>query len=114
MSSKLVWKIVSAAGSTIGTTRYPEDAAALVALQGNGAKVEVDGRIVYRQGKPTDVRGGDGDASESYDYAAETMRQRRQRHNEERVGNYRQAQAEAQARALRDGRVPGQLAGVSL
>jgi len=70
MSSPLVWKVHNGT-EQIGSTRYAEDAAALVSLAGEGARVLADGCIVWREGREAQPAG------ESYDYAADVMHQRR-------------------------------------
>lgn len=67
-STPLVWKVY--VGAEIrGAARYAEDAAAQVAAYGPGASVrDVHNRTVWREGE-------DGTAADSYDAAAEHMRE---------------------------------------
>lgn len=66
------WTVKSDKGKAIGILVHAEDAAALVSLYGDGAKVVYGkGLVVWTQGEA-----GDGDASESYDCAANTMQER--------------------------------------
>ena len=59
----------------IGSVKYAEDAAALVALQDSGTVRLSHKYVLWTQG-------ADGDAGESYDAAAELMRQREREVNE--------------------------------
>ncbi len=54
----------------VASLRYPEDAAAVIAVQAPGAVVKINGQIVWREGCETQPAG------ESYDYAARTMANR--------------------------------------
>jgi len=69
MASALVWKVYSG-GELVASTKFAEDAAAVVGNTVRGA-VRVDGRVVWRDGR-------DGHACESYDAAAAVMIERRQ------------------------------------
>lgn len=64
------WKVYSPTGEYVAACRYVEDAAAVVALYGDGAHIrDGHGARVY-------TNGTDGDASESYDAVTEIVRSR--------------------------------------
>ena len=74
MASPLVWKVyVPSLGGRweyFAATRYPKDAASVVANTVEGV-VKVDGRIVWREGNEETT------GSDSVDRAAQIMHQRR-------------------------------------
>jgi hypothetical protein len=57
MASPLVWKVYNERGELVGATRYAEEAAAVLACNGDGAKVKRNGRVVYKQGAGRDCDG---------------------------------------------------------
>jgi hypothetical protein len=61
----LDWTVTNSSGETIAKLRHLEDAAALVALQGDGAKIRFGRVVLWREGSE------DYSASESYDGVAE-------------------------------------------
>ena len=67
MASTPRFKVYSPAGEYIAACRYVDDAAVLVAFQGEGARVKLEHRRVLW------TEGADGLASESYDAAAHVM-----------------------------------------
>lgn len=70
MAASPRWKVYSPTSEYVAACRYVEDAAAVVALYGNGASIRDDhGRKVW-------IEGSDGDAGESYDHVAEVVRER--------------------------------------
>jgi hypothetical protein len=73
MASPLVWKVYNERGELVGATRYAEEAAAVLACNGDGAKVKRNGRVVYKQGAGRDC---DGRAFGEYDKAATRMVER--------------------------------------
>jgi len=82
MASPLVFKVYNGEREHVASTRYAEDAAFIVGHCALGT-VRVDGRIVWRESlEPTS-------ASESYDYAASIMRERRR----ERYARWLEARA---------------------
>lgn len=58
------WKVYNRDGEYIAACKYPEDAAVLVAVQGDGATIRLGHRVVVFE------QGADGDAGESYDQVA--------------------------------------------
>ncbi len=65
------FKVFNPSGEYIGCTKYAEDAAALVGLQGPGAKVKHGHRkVIWDEGLETVL------AADSYDGAAEIMHKR--------------------------------------
>ena len=66
MSAAPILKVYTAAGLYIASCKYPEDAAALVALHGDGATI----RIGHRRRDAAWVEGVTGRAGESYDRVA--------------------------------------------
>lgn len=65
------WKVYSPDGEYIAATRYAEDAAALVAVRGDGATIRWNhGSVVWREGAEKQPAG------ESYDYVAQTVAHR--------------------------------------
>lgn len=72
MAASPRFKVFTAEKEYIGSTKYVEDAAALVAVQGPGATIR-DGhsKIVWTESDPhTPNSPGDGFAAESYDAVA--------------------------------------------
>ena len=67
------YKVYSPDGEFIAACKYPEDAAAVVALQNSGTVRWRHRKIIWREGKEECF------ASESYDGAAQIMRSRRPR-----------------------------------
>jgi hypothetical protein len=65
-------------GETRGRIVYAEDAAAFVAILGQGAKVYSNGRLVWSEGEEAQS------AAESYDVASEVMRSRAEAPRERR------------------------------
>lgn len=71
MASSPIWKVYSSDGEYIGCVKNAEDAACLVALRGDGAKVRYDHSfVVWNEGHE------DQPAGESYDFAADVMLRR--------------------------------------
>lgn len=71
MAASPRFKVYSASGEYIGCAKYAEEAAALVALRGDGATVRLDHKhVVWTEGQE------DQSAGESYDYAAGVMYER--------------------------------------
>ena len=71
MSGSPKFKIYNLNREYIGCVKYAEDAAALVALQGDGATVKYDhGKVIWREGAE------ELSAGESYDEAARVMYRR--------------------------------------
>ena len=76
MAASPEYKVYNTAGEYIAACKYGEDAAALVALQGDGAKIKWDHSVVlWTEGAE------DQPAGESYDHVRETMHERQRRHN---------------------------------
>lgn len=76
MSGSPAWKVYRPGASRpeyVAACKYPEDAAALVALSGEGTVKHGHGLTVWREGREAFP------ASESYDGAAALMRKRLQR-----------------------------------
>lgn len=71
MAAAPKYKIYTPAHGYIAACKFAEDAAALVAIQGDGAEIrDIDHRtVLFKQGT-------DGDAGESYDAVAEIVRER--------------------------------------
>lgn len=67
--ANLIWKIYRGR-ELVAATHYAEDAAAVVSNTADG-RVKADGRIVWREGHE------EKSAGESYDWAANTMNNRR-------------------------------------
>ena len=68
MAGSPIWKVYSPSGEYIGCVKDAEDAAALVALRGDGGTVRYGHRfVVWTEGSE------DQPAGESYDYAAGVM-----------------------------------------
>ncbi len=63
------FKVYDAEGVYQAATRYAELAAAVVALLGDGSRIKLDGRIVWREGT-------DGHAGDSYDQVAAVISER--------------------------------------
>lgn len=71
MAGSPTWKVYSGDGEYIAAVKYLEDAAALVAMRGDGTTIRYQhGVVIWREGKETQPAG------ESYDYVAETCRTR--------------------------------------
>ena len=69
------WKIYTREGEYIASAKYPEDAAAIVAMRGEGTTIRYGHNkrdIVWTEGQ-----GADGEAGESYDAVAATCYQRK-------------------------------------
>ena len=73
----LQWSIHNADGDLMAITKHAEDAAAFVALIGDGATVRNGGKVLWTEGAE------DIPAAESYDAAASTILER----DEMRKGN---------------------------
>lgn len=71
---RLEWSICNSNGEHVGAAAYAEDAAAFVSFIGDGATVQSGSMIVWREGERFD-----GYAAESYDGAAQKMRERSRR-----------------------------------
>ena len=91
MASALVWKVYRGR-ELVASTRYAEEAAAIVALTGTGV-VKRDGRTVWYEGREAQPAG------ESYDYATAVMHQRVRDHNREHWERYARAHPELLAAA---------------
>lgn len=70
MAGSPKFKIHNPEGEYVGSAKYGEDAAAFVSHLGDGAKVKVNGRIVWREGAEEFLAG------ESFDDTAATMESR--------------------------------------
>lgn len=93
MASQLVWKVYNGERELVASTRYAEDAAFVVGHCALGT-VRVDGRIVWRESiEPTS-------ASESYDYAASIMRERRRENHTRSYAKYLRHRVDTVAAAL--------------
>lgn len=74
MSASPAFKIYTKSGEYIAACKHAEDAAAIVALNGDGATIRYGHAkrdIVWTEGEA-----GDGAAAESYDHVAEVAHQR--------------------------------------
>lgn len=71
------WKVYNPQGQYVAACKHPEDAAAIVALYGNGTKIKL-GHIVtvWHEGHETQPAG------ESFDFVASTCLARRRQHYE--------------------------------
>ncbi len=72
MASAPPFKLFNPGGEYLGSLKYVEDAAAMVAILGDGATV----RNGHAKRDTIYTQGADGDAGESYDVAGELMRSR--------------------------------------
>jgi hypothetical protein len=71
------WKVYRHGGEYVAGCKYAEDAAALVAIQGHGARVKLDHKLtVWHEGHETHSAG------EAYTGAAITMHRRAKKHYE--------------------------------
>ena len=71
MASTPKFKIYTASGEYVAATKYAEDAAVLIAVQGNGATVRLNHRRkLWTEGTES------LSAAESYDYAASVINER--------------------------------------
>ena len=64
------WKVYSEDNEFIGALKYPEDAAAMVALRGSGTVRDGHRRVVWREGAEAFAAG------DSYDGAAAVINER--------------------------------------
>ncbi len=72
MSASPKWKVFSPSGEYVASTKYVEDAAAIVASYGEGAQI----RASHRKRDTVYTDGIDGDAAASYDVVAEAVQVR--------------------------------------
>jgi hypothetical protein len=77
----LVWKVYKGT-ELVASTKYAEEAAAVVSLSGDGGTVKRDGRVVWREGKEQ------MSAGDSYDFATEVMHNRVRDHNREYLARH--------------------------
>lgn len=80
MGASPQYKITNPQGEYVAACKYSEDAAALVALYGDGAKILHQGKIVWREGKER------VSASESYDFVRDTVLTRIENRSRRRKG----------------------------
>jgi len=86
------YKVISPDGDYVAACRYAEDAANLVGIYGPGAKIKLDGRIIWREGSE-EISAGD-----SFDRAREIIHGREE---------YRRAEAHLRlANAIPAARIP--------
>jgi len=69
MAGSPALKIHNPNGVYIASCKFIEDAAALVALNGEGSKIKLHGRVVYTEGV-------DGSAADSYDAVGRVIDQK--------------------------------------
>jgi len=85
MASALVWKVYKGK-ELLASTKYAEEAAAVVALAGEGGTIKREGAVMWREYK-------DGYAANSYDEVAQTMAVRWAERNQRKLDEWRAHQA---------------------